>query len=324
MMHRTIQILALIFLLVLFCPAQVESIEPTLNQTAKTTEKIGEFGSVGECELGAVMDIFFTELMNNPSASGYVIVYQGADVLPAEYDSSQFSRRIKQTIAFRKFDASRITIVNGGFRDEAAAELFIVPHGASAPKPSRTVAKPALPKNKTYLHDIEYFTLPYGSEDEILTDFILPHVKAENTERERLAEEEWKRENPDAKEDENPFAANQTEAENSIEEATQEELDFAKFFWLSGNFGDAIKRQKGARGVIVFYADDLYYDANKLQTFIEEGRNRTADEAKIGRAKIQVVFGGYRTRTQAEFWVVPKKGAPPIPAPEQREAPDEH
>jgi hypothetical protein len=36
----------------------------------------------------------------------------------------------------RNIDASRITVVNGGMRDVDSIELWIVPKGATAPRPS--------------------------------------------------------------------------------------------------------------------------------------------------------------------------------------------
>jgi hypothetical protein len=39
----------------------------------------------------------------------------------------------------RAIDASRFTVVNGGFREEDSVELWIVPSGAAAPKATPTV-----------------------------------------------------------------------------------------------------------------------------------------------------------------------------------------
>ena len=72
-------------------------------------------------------------------------------------------------IRFRRFDASRIKIIDGGFRAEQTTELWIVPEGATSPKPKDSISPPKTPKNKTYLYDhvymdATYFFLP--SEDE--------------------------------------------------------------------------------------------------------------------------------------------------------------
>ncbi len=70
--------------------------------------------------------------------------------------------------------------------------------------------------------------------------------------------------------------------------------------------------------MIIFYADDAYYDVSKLQSHIEDGRRRIAEAAKISPDKIQVIFGGYRNFIEAEFWIVPKRGEMPKPKPEEK------
>ena len=45
--------------------------------------------------------------------------------------------------------------------------------------------------------------------------------------------------------------------------------------------------------------------------FVEEGRNRIAENSTLQGDRIQVVFAGYRAAPQVELWVVPRGG--PIP-----------
>ena len=73
------------------------------------------------------MDSFFVELSNNPASQGYIINF-GTNREIAIRD-----RQIRNSINFRKYDASRITIVNGGFRGAVKTELWIVPAGAENP-----------------------------------------------------------------------------------------------------------------------------------------------------------------------------------------------
>jgi hypothetical protein len=49
------------------------------------------------------------------------------------------SRSRDYLVTQRGIDASRIVVVNGGFREEDSVELWIVPSGAAAPKPTPTV-----------------------------------------------------------------------------------------------------------------------------------------------------------------------------------------
>lgn len=322
MLRKALQTILLTVLLSMVSFAQGELDETIVYEPAKAI-KIQEFGRTGECELGALIDVFLIELQNDPTATGHIILYQGTNVLPAEYDSNINERRIRTYISQRRFDESRIVFVNGGFREELSNELWLTPAGAEAPQPTDTVAKPTLPKGETYLYDSNNVGYSYEGADDFLKDFVLPSVQAEIDEQNRLAEEEWKRENPETGESAETTVEETTEEsaeeETSVEQPTQEEIDEIKFSWTNARFGEVIKKQKGATGVIIFYADDAYYDANKLQNFIEEGRNRIAAEAKISPEKIQVIFGGYRNMVEADFWVVPKKGEFPTPTPEQRE-----
>jgi len=313
MLRKIIQILLLTLLLTMSFFAQ-EDAEPIENQDAKIPIKVDEFGRVGECDLGARIDNFFITLNENPSATGYIIFYQEKDVLPAEYDSNQMERRIRNYLSFRRFDSARIIFIRGGFRDELATELYLIPNGANAPEPTDTIPPPTTPKNKTFLYDNN---LIYSDYYNFLDEFILPSVQAKIDEENRLAEEE-------AKADElNSAEAIETESQTTkenfeIEKPTPEEIEEAKFSWVNEKFADVIKNQKGAKGVIIFYADDAYYDVGRLQNLIEEGKRKIVEAGKISTEKIQVVYGGYRDTVQAEFWIVPKKGESPTPRPEER------
>jgi hypothetical protein len=89
-------------------------------------------------DLKARLDNLGVELQNDPTATTYVIAYGGrtsrvgqADVLGA------FARNYLATD--RGVDQSRITVVNGGFREEDCVEMWIVPSGATPPQPTPTV-----------------------------------------------------------------------------------------------------------------------------------------------------------------------------------------
>ena len=87
-------------------------------------------------------------------------------------------------IRFRSFDPNRVEIIEGGFRNEQATELWLVPIGAEMPKPSETVAKPKLPKNETFLYDQKTIIENVYYEDFLfqslhLYEYLLPTIKAE-------------------------------------------------------------------------------------------------------------------------------------------------
>lgn len=121
-------------------------------------------------------------------------------------------------------------------------------------------------------------------------------------------------------------SAEQTQTENAPEGQNEEsqqagtgesnpaepQSDSFKFSWAKKSFGDAIKASPSTNGVIVLYADENFYEVDRLMTFIEEGRSRIAFSSGIGSERIQVVFGGYRAVPQIEMWVLPNG----VPMPE--------
>jgi hypothetical protein len=307
--------------------SQDEPEASVLTETTKSekAEKVDEFGSLGECEFSARLDNWLILLHNNESATGFVIFYQGKNVLPAEYEKNfpVAERRARNYIAFRNVDSIRLTFVNGGFREQASTELWIVPNGAEPPEPTDTVPRPKIPSNKTFLYDRNFIS---GTElDDSSQEFILPSVLAQQEAEQKAYEEASRAENAveetpveEATAENAVDLAQPVEEETEIEKPTPEELEEAKFHWTSEKFGKLIKNRKDARGVIIFYADDAYYDVGKLQSHIEDGKRRIAAAAQISPDKIQVIFGGYRNSIEAEFWIVPKKGEMPKPKPEEK------
>lgn len=314
MLRKITRSLLLTLLLTLVCFGQSTD-EGSLGQNAKNPIKVDDFGRTGDCETGGRLDNFFSRLQENHDATGYIIIYQGKNALPADNEVSAYEKIIRNQSSFRNFDASRFTFLNGGFREELSIELWLIPSGANEPTPTNTVSAPVVPKDKTFLYDKNYL----GSEEyyDFLDEFILPSVKAQTEEENRVAEEQAK---ADESNSEKPVETEVKTAEDNfeIEKPTPEEIEEAKFSWVNEKFGAIIKKQKGSSGVIIFYADDAYYDVGELQNLIEAGKRKIAESNKISAAKIQILYGGYRKMVEAEFWVVPKKGESPTARPEER------
>ena len=98
-------------------------------------EKFDEFEAATNGYVKMRMDSFFTALSNNPIAQGYLINY-GTD-----REIAMRERQLRNSIAFRKYDAARITFVRGGFWKNIKSELWIVPPGADNPKPDSDAQK---------------------------------------------------------------------------------------------------------------------------------------------------------------------------------------
>ena len=91
---------------------------------------VDDFGKKSDDEVKAIIDNFYIQLNNNPSAQGYIINYG----TPAQIKKRR--AQIMKAINFRKYDVSRVTFVNGP--DNAGGEstkLYLVPAGAENPRP---------------------------------------------------------------------------------------------------------------------------------------------------------------------------------------------
>jgi hypothetical protein len=104
-------------------------------QTEENTEppetpkaiKFDEFEKATNGYVKMIMDTFFVELSNNPATQGFIINYG------TEREIAKREKQIRVSIAFRKFDASRITFVRGEYRKVIKTDLWLVPPGAEPP-----------------------------------------------------------------------------------------------------------------------------------------------------------------------------------------------
>ena len=100
-----------------------------------------EFDECNSCSLNdqkARLDNLAVELQNDPSTRAYIIAY-GGRMSPLGQGQKLMSRAREYLVSHRGIDASRLTVVNGGFREEDSVELWLVPSGAAAPQPTPTV-----------------------------------------------------------------------------------------------------------------------------------------------------------------------------------------
>src|SRR5260221_6636586 len=252
-----IVLLTLVSAIVGFSQQAEENMPVSADPQPKVTIKIDEFGKVHDCDLGARIDNLFTQLNNNPDATGYIITYSGTDLLPSDYDRSPMRSRIVMGMACRKYDTSRIVFVDGGFRETVSTELFLVPPGGVAPRPSETVPKPKMPKSKTFL----WGRSGIGLEDEgadILDEFILPEVKAKQDAEFQADSVVENTRNTEASND----APVEEVSDASEPPLSPEEIQDLRFLWANERFGSEIAGRKEASGILIFYADDQYYDIN--------------------------------------------------------------
>jgi len=98
----------------------------------RTARKIDEYGNIRFNDEKARLDNFAIELQNDPTAQGYLVCYGGRRGRTGEAQA-RCDRARDYLVTTRGIDASRIVTVDGGFREELAVELWVVPSGATPP-----------------------------------------------------------------------------------------------------------------------------------------------------------------------------------------------
>jgi hypothetical protein len=98
--------------------------------------KVDEIGFTPYSDVSARLDGFLMELNAEPSSTAYIIIYASRD--GDKKTVARYHKTIHNLIEIRRFDISRITIVEGGFREEFAIEFYLIPAGAEPPKPTPT------------------------------------------------------------------------------------------------------------------------------------------------------------------------------------------
>jgi hypothetical protein len=112
------------------CRASCQASIPVLPKGTKTDE----FGEIARDDEKARLDNFAIELQNNPGAQGYIVSYGGRR---SKYGSgrARADRAKDYLVHTRGLDASRIVTIDGGTREMASTELWLVPPGATPPQP---------------------------------------------------------------------------------------------------------------------------------------------------------------------------------------------
>jgi hypothetical protein len=118
--------------------AQAVSIITPIEKKVIVAQEFDECNSCSLNDQKARLDNLAVELQNDPSTRAYIIAY-GGRMSPLGQSQKLMSRAREYLVSHRGIDASRLTLVNGGFREEDSVELWLVPSGAAAPQPTPTV-----------------------------------------------------------------------------------------------------------------------------------------------------------------------------------------
>jgi hypothetical protein len=94
-----------------------------------TARMIDEFGGVAFSDMLARLDNFAIELQNEPGARGVVVAYSAKHKFPG-WPLRRAEVSIDYLVNTRGLDAARLSVLNGGLRDDTGFELWVVPAGA--------------------------------------------------------------------------------------------------------------------------------------------------------------------------------------------------
>lgn len=134
------------FLLLISCAFSVSAQD-------NEARKVDEFGTVSCDDYLARMDSAIQESTNNPSATVYILIYEGKEVtynartkkeepvLPILGSTKAKIASIKEYLALRKISAEKFSFIDAGFRENPGVEIWLVPKGAVPPKPTPTIEK---------------------------------------------------------------------------------------------------------------------------------------------------------------------------------------
>jgi len=96
------------------------------------------YGRIARNDEKARLDNFAIQLQNDPGTQGYIIAYGGRRG-PAGEAQTRADFAKNYLVNSRGIDPGRLVTVDGGFREEATTELWLVPGGATPPTASPNV-----------------------------------------------------------------------------------------------------------------------------------------------------------------------------------------
>src|SRR4051812_20512656 len=131
-----------------FCFAQT-----TLSETYAL--KLDEYGDLSTDDEAAHLDLFAEKLFKQPKLRGCIIAYNEPRM---EYRGS-YLRRIygvgRYLTETRGIEASRIVVVDGGYKDKFTTELWLIPEGVNPPLPIPSMSQPIINASAAYKFDEE-------------------------------------------------------------------------------------------------------------------------------------------------------------------------
>ena len=119
-------------------PTPTPTPEEVRPEVTPTPTQFDTYGRIARNDEKARLDNFAVALQNDPGATGYIIAYGGRRG-PAGEAQTRADFAKNYLVNSRGIDATRLVTLDGGFREEATTELWLVPSGASPPTASPNV-----------------------------------------------------------------------------------------------------------------------------------------------------------------------------------------
>jgi hypothetical protein len=116
----------------LFILALCAAYAPARQAQGGGARLIDSFGEINTSDLKARLDNFAIELQNDPNSRGVVAAYGAQHRFPG-WPLRRARNALRYLVEMRGIDASRVSLVNGGPRDETTIELWHLPAGAEPP-----------------------------------------------------------------------------------------------------------------------------------------------------------------------------------------------
>jgi hypothetical protein len=98
------------------------------------SRRFDEFPDISRNDEKARLDNFGIELQNDPTSTGYVIVYPGKSGKRGEVQQHA-ARVVEYLVNSRNMDQHRLVTLVGPVRDQLSVELWVTPQGATPPNP---------------------------------------------------------------------------------------------------------------------------------------------------------------------------------------------
>jgi len=133
---------------------EVGGLAPSCSRTASCSTQVrpgptpprlfDEYGDIRFNDEKARLDNYAIELQNAPGSTGTIMVFGNC----AGAGQARGDRAKDYLVNTRGIDASRLTVVDGGCREELVVELWIVPTGAAAPTSAKSATVDPCPECK--------------------------------------------------------------------------------------------------------------------------------------------------------------------------------